>query len=248
MAMKKTVLLWTCLLACISGQAQGNDGIDPQNDINAIKRDTSFIYAEATMNNAVEAQSGARAILELKLADWLRSKHPEVNSDSIVKNSKDKWFDLVTNRGKYNRVFIYVDKRDIFPVVEEPEQEEEPEYDEEPETVVDDPVSIMDDFLKLELTDDEETMVSIYRFSNIEPYIKGLKEEQRIKAYGKYASLPEDDACYLFVYNRDGDVVAVLRQTEDGSHFNLREKKDDNVRNYKNCGAIWFQLKDEQNY
>ena len=27
----------------------------------------------------------------------------------------------------------------------------------------------------------------------------------------------------------------------------LRDMKYDNVRNYKNCGAIWFQLKDEQN-
>jgi hypothetical protein len=241
MAMKKTVLLWTCLLVCVSGLAQGIDGVDPLNDINAIKRDTSYIYAEATMKDAVEALSGARAILELKLFDWLRNKHPETNSDSLVLNSKDKWFELVTRRGEYNRAFVYVDKREILPIVEEPEPVESG-------PVIDDPVTIMDDFLKLELTDDEEIMAGIYRFSNIEPYIKGLKEEQRIKAYGKYASLPEEDSCYLLVYNRDGDVVAVLRQTEDGSHFNLREKRDDNVRNYKNCGAIWFQLKEKQNY
>lgn len=73
MAMKKTVLLWTCLLASVSVHAQSPDGVDPQNDINAIKRDTSYIYAETTMKDAVEAQSGARALLELKLYDWLRS-------------------------------------------------------------------------------------------------------------------------------------------------------------------------------
>lgn len=240
--MKKTALLWSCLLAGISGWAQGTEGVDPLNDINAIKRDPSYIYAEATMKDAIEAQSGARAVLELKLYDWLRSEHPELNSDSLVSNSKDKWFNLLTRRGKYNRVFVYVDKRLLVPVVEDPKPEEEPE------PVVDDPVSIMDDFLRLELTEDEETMSGIYRFSNIEPYIKGLKESDRLKAFGKYASLPEDDSCYLFVYNRDGDVVAVLRQTEDGSHFNLREKRDDDVRNYKNCGAIWFQLKKKQNY
>lgn len=241
MAMKKMFLLWTCLLACVSGQAQGIDGVDPLNDINAIKRDTSYIYAESTMKDAIEAQSGARAVLELKLYDWLRNKHPQLNADSLVNLSKGNWLDLVTRRGQYNRVFVYVDKRLFVPVVE-------PEPEEEPDSVVDDPVSIMEDFLKLELTEDEETMAGIYRFSNIEPYIKGLKESERLKAYGKYASLPEDDSCYLFVYNRDGDVVAVLRQTEDGNHFNLREKKDDNVRNYKNCGAIWFQLKKKQNY
>ena len=103
------VLLWSCLLASVSGRAQVSDSVDPLNDINAIKRDTSYIYAEATMKDAVEAQSGARAILELKIYDWLRNKYPEVNSDSLVLNSKDKWFDLVTRRGEYNRAFVYVD-------------------------------------------------------------------------------------------------------------------------------------------
>ena len=241
--MKKKVLLCICLLASTYSQAQSVDGVDPLNDINAIKRDASYIYAEATMMDAVEAQSGAHALLELKLYDWLRSQHPEVNSDSLVSDSKGHWFDLVTRRGKYNRVFSYVDKRKVLPVVEEPV----PVVDDS-EPVVDDPVSIMDDFLRLELTDDEETMAGIYRFANIEPYIKGLMEEQRVKAYGKYASLPEDAPCYLFVYNKDGDVVAVLRQTEDGNHFNLREKRDDNVRYYKNCGALWFQIKNNKSY
>ncbi len=239
--MKKTVLSCIGLLASVLCQAQGIDGVDPLNDINAIKRDTSYIYAEATMKDAVEAQSGARAILELKIYDWLRNKYPEVNSDSLVLNSKDKWFDLVTRRGEYNRAFVYVDKRGVLPVVEKPDPVES-------ESVADDPVTIMEDFLRLELTDDEETMAGVYDFGSIEPYIKGLKENQRLKAYGKYASLPEEALCYLFVYNRDGDVVAVLRQAEEGSYFNLREKKDDNVRNYKNCGAIWFQLKKKQNY
>ena len=242
MAMKKMFLLCACMLASVSGLAQGIDGVSPLNDINAIKRDTSYIYAEATMMDAVEAQSGARAILELKLYDWLRSQNLEDNLDSLVSSSKDKWFDFVTRRGNYNRVFVYVEKSAFLFVVEESEPVVEPE------PMVDDPVTIMEDFLRLELTDDEETMASIHRFSSIELYIKSLKEEQRLKAYGKYASLPVDESCYLFVYDRDGDIVAVLRQTEDGSYFNLREKTDDDIRNYKNCGAIWFQLKMKQNY
>jgi hypothetical protein len=233
MAMKKTFLLWVYLFISAPGQAQSINGVDSLNNINAIKRDTSYIYAEATMKDAIEAQSCAKAILEMKINDWLRDEHPKLNSDSLASNSRDKWFEIVTRRGKYKRAFVYVDKRILFSVAEEPKPE--------------DPVSMKEDSLRLELTDDEKIMVGINRFSNIEPYIKGLTEEQRIKAYGKYASHPEEGSCYLFVYNSDGDVVAVLRQAEDGSHFNLREKKDDNVRNYKKCGAFWFQLKERQN-
>ena len=230
MAMKKTVLLWTYLFTSVLGYAQDTNGVDSLNDINAIKSDTSYIYAEATMKDAIEAQSGAKAILELKIYDWLRNKHPELNSDSLVLNTKDKWFDLVTSRGKYKRAFVYVDKREFFPVIKGPEPDEN------------DLKTIIDDFMKRKLSEDEETMADIRNFNSIEPYVKGLINDGKIKAYGKYASLPEN-SCYLFVYDRCGSVVAVLRQTEDGSHFNIREKRDDNVKNYKNCGAIWFQLK-----
>lgn len=114
--MKKTIFLCTYLLANISGQAQGIDGVDPLNDINAIKRDTSYIYAEATMKDAVEAKSGARAILELKIYDWLRNSYPGKNADSLVNQSKNRWRDLLTSRGNYNRVLAFVSKQFIVPV------------------------------------------------------------------------------------------------------------------------------------
>ena len=86
-------------------------------------------------------------------------------------------------------------------------------------------------------------MSAIDSFGRIEPYVNRLKEEGRLRAYGKYASLPENEPCYIFVYDRDGNIVAVLRQSENGLHYNLRSQNDDNVKNYKNCGAIWLQLK-----
>lgn len=229
--MKKIVLLWACLLASVSGQAQTTEHADSLNDINAIKRDTTFIYAESTMKDAVEAQSGAQAILELKLYDWLRSKHPGENAEVLVNNSKDKWYPLLAKRGGYNRAFVYVSKRDVLPVVEVPEPVE-----------VEEPVPVLEDVLVPELTPDEESMAAIVSFDEIEPYIKGLKSEGRLHAYGKYASMPEDDPCYMFVYDKEGSVVAVLRQMQDGQHFNLRTLKEDHVRNYKNCGAIWLQF------
>lgn len=232
--MKKIVLLWACTLASVMVQAQEVEYVDSLNDINAIKRDTSFIYAESTMRDALEAQSGAQAILELKLYDWLRSSHPDENAEVLVTNSKDKWFPLLTKRGRYNRVFVYVSKRDVLPVVEIPS----PVETEEPVQ----PVPVLDEVLVPELTSDEESMAAIFNFDDIEPYIKGLKNEGRLHAYGKYASLPEDDPCYMFVYDKEGSIVAVLRQLEGGKHYNLRTLKEDNVRNYKNCGAIWLQF------
>ena len=238
MEIKKCYIIWTILWLGLSVQAQDVVNIDSLNDINVIKRDTSYIYAESTRMDAVEAQSDAKAILELKLQDWLRVKHLEEDVSSLVSNSKERWFSLLSKRGKYNRVFVYVAKHDVLPM-----QKKSETVIQEAVPVLEESVSVLEDVLTPELTREEENMATIISFADIEPYVKSLKEDSKLRAYGKYASLPEDDACHIFVYDRDGIVVAVIRQTADGHHFNLRTKNDDNVRNYKNCGAIWFQLK-----
>lgn len=235
--MKKIVILWTFLLAFSAGHVQGAERIDTLNDINAIKRDTSFIYAESTMKDAVEAQSGAQALLELKLYDWLRSKCPGENVDSLVSESKAHWLSLLTQRGQYNRIFVYVKKQDVLPVVAVPETIIAVD------SIAADTLAVLEEELRPILTTDEDTIATIVRFEHIEPYVKSLKADERLVAYGKYATLPQSASCYLFVYDKEGRVVAALRQDTDGTYFNLRTLDADDVRNYKNCGAIWFQLK-----
>ena len=238
MAIKKYLIIWICLLFAMSVQAQDFADFDSLADINVIKRDTSYIYAESTRLDAVEALSDARIILEIKLQDWLRYKHIKEDASSLISNSKERWLSLLTKRGKYKRVFVYVSKRDVLPM---PETLEAVTLD--AVSLSEEPVVVPEDVRTFELTNEEEEMAAITGFADIEPYVKGLKNEGKLRAYGKYASLPEDDACHIFIYDRDGDVVAVIRQTADGHQYNLRTKNDDNVRNYKNCGAIWLQLK-----
>ena len=227
--MKRFILFIGCWLACSFSFAQGSDADESADHINAIKRDSKYIYAEYTMRDPVEAQSGARAVLEQKVSDWVRSDYPEENIENCVAKARENWVDLYSKRGNYSRVLVYVKKSAIIPEAEQPEEEPEPVVEEVLEPVL--------------LTQDEGNMVAIVFFVDIEPYVKDLKNEGRVRAYGKYASLPKDEVCYLFVYDREGSVVAVLRQSEDGQYFNLRTMTDDNVRNYKNCGAIWLQLK-----
>ena len=85
-------------------------------------------------------------------------------------------------------------------------------------------------------------MKQVRSFYVVEPYIKGLKSKDKLIAYGKYATMPENEDCHLFVYDKQGNISALLRKTGD-IQYNLNTLKEDNVKNYKNCGAIWFQLK-----
>lgn len=362
--MKKVIISCISLLMSISVLAQDIEKGDSLVDINAIKRDTSFIYAESTMKDAVEAMSGAYAVLELKLHDWLSCKHPGMNAELLISNSKGKWADLLTRRGNYKRAFVYVRKSDVISDVKQEEIGEEnishqdkiafikhmymdffenesfnceklsdllkyltpevanqihiecpydgyegdssyvvnmfidgsPTYERsDPGTrvvvrtikplendwyvvsniwdVVETPINIG---LKVQVTDkglrvvdisterdnkidglsplndateecelfltpEEDKMVTLISFYEIEPYIKGLKADERINGYGKYSTMPENGSIYLFIYNKEGEIVAVLFKNHKNI-YNLKTRKKDTISNYKNCGAIWFSF------
>ena len=85
-------------------------------------------------------------------------------------------------------------------------------------------------------------MKKVCKFYDVEPYVKDLKSKGKLNAYGKYATMPTDQDCHLFVYDKQGNISALLRKSGT-KQYNLNSLKEDNVKNYKNCGAIWLQLK-----
>lgn len=223
---------------------------DVAKDINRVKRDTMYIYAEATMKDLNEAYNGARAILEMKVGDWVRNQHPYEGIEVCIVKAKEHFVQLETRRGDFYRAFIYVRKADIMPVanksevtvfevapVAQPNQIEATPaiiVEEEPVEAEASPV--------LELTSEEKQMRQVRSFYEVEPYIKGLKSKGKVSKYGKYATMPENEDCHLFVYDKQGNISALLRKSGT-TEYNLNTLKEDNVKNYKNCGAIWFQLK-----
>ena len=219
--------------------------------INKIKRDTMFIYAEATMKDLNEAYNGARAILEMKVGDWVRLQHPAEGIELCIVKAKEHFVQLETRRGDFYRAFVYVRKSDILPVADKSEVtvfEVSPvtkpnQMEAKPAIIVTEEMPQVEDKQQvLELTSEEKQMKLIRSFYDVEPYIKGLKSKGKLNAYGKYATMPENEDCHIFVYDKQGNISALLRKS-GANQYNLNSLKEDNIKNYKNCGAIWFQLK-----
>lgn len=223
---------------------------DVTKNINKVKRDTMYIYAEATMKDLNEAYNGARAILEMKVGDWVREQHPSEGIEVCIVKAKEHFIQLETRRGDFYRAFVYVRKSDIMPVADKSEvtvfevapvvQPNQPQA--APAIIVSEDAPIEKEIPVLELTSEEKQMKQVRSFYEVEPYIKGLKSKDKLIAYGKYATMPENEDCHLFVYDKQGNISALLRKTGN-IQYNLNTLKEDNVKNYKNCGAIWFQLK-----
>lgn len=93
-----------------------------------------------------------------------------------------------------------------------------------------------------QLTPFEREMVSVSSFSAVSDFIRNLQGSNKISKMGKYADMPQDIDCYLFVYNQQGEIPAYLHKTSDG-FINLKTKVADNIKNYKGCGALWFILR-----
>lgn len=224
---------------------------DVANIINEVKRDTMYIYAETTMKDLNEAYNGARAILEMKVGEWVRQEHPDEGIEVCIVKAKEHFFQLETRRGDFYRAFVYVRKSDIMPVADKSEVtvfEVSPVvHDNDPQVA---PAIIITEEATLEpeaetvleLSSEEKVMRKVRSFYDVEPYIKGLKSSGRLKGYGKYATMPDDEDCHLFVYDKQGNIPALIRK-KGAIQYNLNTLKEDNVKNYKNCGAIWFQLK-----
>ena len=80
-------------------------------------------------------------------------------------------------------------------------------------------------------------------FFELKQIMEPLKEKGDILDYGKYASAEKPEDCYLVVYDPAGNIKALLGKGED-LRQNLKTGKDDSIKNYRGCGAIWFTIKE----
>lgn len=111
---RKLFILSMAMLYAFSLSAQNE-----QQQINAIKRDMSFLYANGTSTaSADEASENAKDLLALEIEQWLK----ENTQDSIagyVAKSRECMSEIKTKRGNLYRVFVFVKKKDVLPYYKE---------------------------------------------------------------------------------------------------------------------------------
>ena len=245
--MRTILILLMVIAGTMSANAQAN--ADVVQSINKVKRDTMYIYAEATCNNIDTANINALALLEVKVGDWVRDQNPDEGIEVCIVKAKEHLLQLETRRGNLYRAFVYVRKNDILPVSD---KSEVAVFEVQPDNVK--PLTTSKDVISedapiempatITLSADEKLMLSIKNLSDLNTYVKGLRDTQRLNGYGKYSTMPKDRDCHIFVCDKQGVVVARLRYQSDGICINLSTLQQDTVENYHN-GAIWFQVKEQ---
>lgn len=232
--------------------------------INAIKQDTAYIYAEATMQTWDEAYSGAKAILEATIQDWAKDQKISDKASAFLAKSDKKILEIKTQRGNYIRAFLYVKKSDIVPVgksqevmvidnnkdnskpIEIKPLEEDKAQKQDIKQARSGNITSKVEQVQLpqvsQLSTIEEQLLGVTTFHEIEPLMEDLKSDGQVADYGKYKTLPQNGTCYLLIYNRSGQIPAVLKKIDE-KVINVKTQQEDNIKNYKDCGAFWLRLK-----
>lgn len=212
---------------CYSQNSLGAAGV-----INDIKKSSDYLYAEYTSAEWREAIDNASLILEKTIDDWIYVNHVEASISEVLEGKMV----IRARRGDLFRAFVYVNKPSSGQAKPVVESQPQPEASPAPEPLIPE-VTVP----SIVLSQQEKDMINVTTFDQIQPLIKRYVANNTMRDYGKYATLPDGPA-YLFVYNRAGEVVAVIRK-DDTTQINIRTGVSDDVKQYKDCGAIWFRFK-----
>ena len=239
----KTKFYWILLflLSAIMGSyAQQTE--DQKKEINKIKKSSLYLYAETTMPDKEEAMATAIDILQREAQKWVNEKRKKKETDAdwdlVMTNVTQSYNQIELPRGNMYRAFAYVKKSDILTTknvivsdLENPAPEEETAEEATAESPKAQPA---------ELPEAVKRLLALEKYEELPPCVDALKEEGLITEYNRYASLPNPDDYVLIIYNRTGQIEAIL--SEGPERTNMRTGRTDGVANYKGRGAIGVKL------
>lgn len=229
--MKTKLLLMVAMMFTMLSSVFAQENEEAKKKINSIKKNNRlYIYAEATAATPDEAANLAEEILYEEINSWVASKKNLRNSANIVVNNKTElWTAINHPRGNMFRSFIYVKKSDILPA-------------DNVEVIANNPVTDpLVSTVEIILPEAVQAIVDCTQYNEMAAKVKQLKVQGEILDYNRYGQLQEPEQYYLAIYNKEGQVVAVLSPGEERQ--NVKTGKVDSVANYSGCGAIGFKIK-----
>ena len=234
----------TIKLACfvaalmISAVAFAQNSEEAKKTINSIKKNSQYIYAEATAATQQDAKDLAEEILYEEINSYVASKKKmRINPKIVINNRKELASSLALPRGNMFRSFIYVKKSDVL-AVENSEMIGNKTSNGETAAATTTPVVST---VTPVYADEVKQVMACSTFDEVKNLMTKLKSEGKIRHFGGYASLEDPDPYYLAIYNRQYQIVAVL--TPGPNRTNTKTGEEDKVTNYKGCGAVGFVLK-----
>lgn len=237
--MRQLKRIATCVVLMFVAMASfaQDDVAKQKKEINSIKKNSNYIYGEATLADRQAAIDLAKEILYQNINQWVDSQKKFAGANKVVTaNTNYSVEDVTLPRGNWYRAFMYVKKSDIIPVdnalvIDAPAQNADKEAVEE-EKVSAESIGLTEELLQEFLRPTNTGQLSAM--------LKQQKTKGTILEYNKLSSLKNLEQYVMFVFSREGNIVAVL--SAGAERKNLKTGKADSLSNYKGNGAIGVKI------
>lgn len=250
--MRKIRFIITIILGLFTSQAWADGVVD---SINHIKRDTTYLYGEATMPTLKSADSLARKELALKVREWMYQQTDQIDSTEIDDSRLSPYISVLTNRrADMIRGFAYVRKADLRQLLNHKDTVQgtitaKPIEDTDSIMVTDSIVKVVNisKFRKpLKRDDVLKQILKAKNFFELRDTMKTLIRQGAVSDYGKRETCRQPEACYWIVYDRAGNIKAILGKGQS-IRKNFKTGRVDSLTNYQGKGyaGIWFQIKEQ---
>lgn len=250
--MRKIRFIITIILGLFASQAWADGVVD---SINHIKRDTTYLYGEATMPTLKSADSLARKELALKVREWMYQQTDQIDSTEIDDSRLSPYISVLTNRrADMIRGFAYVRKADLRQLLNTKDTVQgtitaKPIEDTDSIMVTDSIVKVVNisKFRKpLKRYDVLKQILKAKNFFELRDTMKTLIRQGAVSNYGKRETCKQPEACYWIVYDRAGNIKAILGKGQS-IRKNFKTGRVDSLTNYQGKGyaGIWFQIKEQ---
>ena len=234
---RMAVAVAVALFSCLSAFSQQTVD-DKKKEINAIKKNSDYIYAEATMADQQAAIDLAKEILYQNINEWVAKQKKFASASSVITvNTNYSVEDMTLPRGNWFRAFMYVKKSDIIPagsvtVMSLPQNEPKAEKKQEELEAV--KTATLDEALKSQL-------LACANTGQLSTLLKNLKAEGKVTEYQKLNSILHPNDYIVVIFSKEGVIQAVL--SEGVERTNLKTGLSDKIANYKGNGAIGIKIK-----
>lgn len=235
------IATYVVLMSLAMASFAQDDVARQKKEINSIKKNSAYLYGEATLADRQAAIDLAKEILYQNINQWVDAQKKFAGANKVLTtNTNYSVEDVTLPRGNWYRAFMYVKKNDIMPV-SNVEVTEAPGQGTSQEQAAVSGLAEKPTAQSMGLS--EDLMREFLRPANtgqLATMLEAQEEKGTVLDYNKLSAIKTPEQYVMFVFSRDGNIVAVL--SAGAERRNLKTGKADSLDNYKGNGAIGVKV------
>lgn len=230
--MNRNIVLLILSVFCLALNAQS----PVKEKINDIKRDSNYLWAEATEDTKEKAYEAAKVSLTIVAKEYFSSLDlPAVNA------KVDKCEQMYMERGSKYRVFVYIPKDVAAVEVPVPEQSAPTKY------IINRPAPTDSNISDSSLKPWQQNLIgNILKCSDVDEvvnYLERMQVQNKVTQIGTKSKQPHNPENAFYVYfDNNLHLKAVLGKVEQRKRKNYVTNNMDSQKDYSHDAYLWFIL------